>query len=362
MKLTDRIIKTTQPTSKDRFISDGDSLYLRVTPSGNKTFLIRSKHNGKSTWKSIGVYPTMSLLAARKARENFSLSRDSVADVYLAFDKVVLSKLKRPQISRDRFDRDILPTIGQVPVRDITRTDIFKVINPILARGSKVAANRTLVDIKQFFQFAYERGYSDDNPALPITRKSCGGKETPRSRVLDFNELQGFLQGLLDDLHGKRGKGVTTIAALYLCVLTGQRASEVLWIMVNWQPGVKLIVLPPEICKTRSHKVHLSIPARAALKLSYGLPAPNDHRVLSRALLRDEVTFTPHDLRRTLATRVADLGVMPHISEKILNHVMTGMMAVYNHAEYLPERKAALDLWGRKVSELRRKRHQPELV
>lgn len=356
MRLTDRIIRNTNPTSKDQFISDGDGLYLRVQPSGTKTFLIRTKHNGKSNWKSIGVYPSLSLLGARKARENSTLSQDSVAEIYRQFDRDVLAHYKRPEISRERFDNDILPVLGKLAVRDVTRTDIFKVINPILARGSKVMANRTLADMKHLFQFAYERGYSEDNPTLPITRKSCGGKEVPKDRALAFDELQAFVHGLLGEFHGKRGMGAMTIVALYLCVLTGQRASEVLWIIENWQPGMKVIILPPEICKTRSHQVHLSVSSRAVLKLTQGLPAPSDHRVLSHALRRDEATFTPHDLRRTLATRLSDLGVAPHVIEKILNHRMTGVMAVYNHAEYLPERMAALELWGRKVAELRRKK------
>ncbi len=49
--------------------------------------------------------------------------------------------------------------------------------------------------------------------------------------------------------------------------------------------------------------------------------------------------YTPHDLRRTMATRLSDLGVMPHVIEKMLNHQMEGVMAVYNRAEYLEERK-----------------------
>ena len=74
------------------------------------------------------------------------------------------------------------------------------------------------------------------------------------------------------------------------------------------------------------------------------------------ALRRLGAFFTPHDLRRTFASRMADLGVAPHVIEKILNHKLEGMMAVYNHAEYMPEREAAMKLWGLKVAALRRKK------
>ncbi len=79
---------------------------------------------------------------------------------------------------------------------------------------------------------------------------------------------------------------------------------------------------------------------------------------LSRAVLRMraegllKVEFTPHDLRRTFSTRMADMGVMPHVVEKCLDHLMEGVMAVYNRSTYEPERRAAMALWGDKLNEL----------
>jgi integrase len=361
MKLTDRSIRSIKSTGKDQFISDGDGLYLRVKPSGTKTFLIRTTLAGKTRWTSIGDYPDLTLLAARRKRETFTSTVDTVATVYAEFDANVLSQYRRPEVARARFTADIIPQLGTLPIVEVRRQDMFKVIQPILNRGSKVMANRTLTHLKNLFQFAFERGYIENNPALPISRKSCGGREVSRSRVLTFDELERFLGALLDDLHGKRGMGATTVASLYLCVLTGQRASEVLWIMANWVPGQREIIVPSTHTKSRKpHLVHLAPAARAALKFSHGFPLPGDHRVLSRALRRIEATFTPHDLRRTLATRISDLGVEPYIVEKILDHTMSGVMAVYNRAEYLAGRKAALYLWGRKVAELRRKTQRPK--
>jgi integrase len=83
-------------------------------------------------------------------------------------------------------------------------------------------------------------------------------------------------------------------------------------------------------------------------------PFESDHRALSQAARDLGCDWTPHDLRRTCATRMADLGVAPHIIEKILNHKMDGMMAVYNHSEYLTERRAASLVWGRAVARVRK--------
>jgi len=54
-----------------------------------------------------------------------------------------------------------------------------------------------------------------------------------------------------------------------------------------------------------------------------------------------------------MATRMADMGVEPYIVEKCLNHKMSGVMAIYNHAEYLPQKKAAWRLWARYLLRLR---------
>lgn len=56
-----------------------------------------------------------------------------------------------------------------------------------------------------------------------------------------------------------------------------------------------------------------------------------------------------HDLRRTCKTKMAELGVAPHVSEKILGHKLTGMLVVYDQYDYIPEQQAAAELWADKI-------------
>jgi integrase len=63
-------------------------------------------------------------------------------------------------------------------------------------------------------------------------------------------------------------------------------------------------------------------------------------------------TFTPHDLRRTAATRMNSIGVAPHVVEKILNHSVQGLMATYNRADYAKERMDAQEKWARSLVHL----------
>jgi len=62
--------------------------------------------------------------------------------------------------------------------------------------------------------------------------------------------------------------------------------------------------------------------------------------------------FTPHDLRRTFATRLNELKVGPHIVEKILNHRLSGVMAVYNQTDYFEERAIAMQLWADRLDRI----------
>jgi hypothetical protein len=62
--------------------------------------------------------------------------------------------------------------------------------------------------------------------------------------------------------------------------------------------------------------------------------------------------WTLHDLRRTAATGMQRLKIPPHVVDRVLNHVsgtIRGVAAIYNRFEYLEERRAALDAWGRHV-------------
>jgi integrase len=82
-------------------------------------------------------------------------------------------------------------------------------------------------------------------------------------------------------------------------------------------------------------------------------PAPLKGRSKAAAtLLLARGKWSPHDLRRTMASRMGDLGIAPHVIERCLNHRPEGIRAVYQRSELLPERRAAFDQWGAKLERL----------
>lgn len=355
MPLTDREVRHAEPAEKVKWLADGDGLYLKITPAGARVWYFRSQRAGAPPWTKLGEYPRVSLLEARnKAHSKASqLSTRTVASVYPEYVSVLERQYDEPQQVKDRFARDILPALGDRRLDSVTRTDCSDLLKRIVDRGSLVAANRTLPDIKRFFAWCVERGWLDTNPAALITRRSVGGRERSRNRALSFEELAVVIGQL---------KPTRTGLGLACILITGQRPEEVQRIDRAELVSRSWWHIPAERTKPRRlQKVYLSPQARAVLTQAFRLYGPRPFASLNRCALaraasriRGVPKFTPHDFRRTMSTRLADLGVAPHVTEKMLNHKLEGVLAVYNVAEYLPERRAAWRLWGVKLAALRR--------
>lgn len=364
--ITDRHIKYLRPTDKVQYLCDEGGLYLKVSAAGTKTWTWRSQEARNRRWIKIGRYPAMSLLEARqKTQELNSIGVKALRTVQSAYLEY-LPQLRRHYASHGEIERrfwvDVLPFIGEKRIDEVTRQDLSDILHHIVQRGSPVAANRTFADVNHFMNYCVARGWISSNPLLGVTRRHIGGKEIPKDRNLSFDELELFIPALLEDRFA-----LETRLALGLLLTTGQRSGEILGLHKRevdrtwWH-------IPPERTKNRKEqKVYLSPQARALLRIAFkhfgARPFSSDTRALAKALSRLEwpEPFTPHDIRRTVATRMADLGVLPHVIEKVLNHRAPGVVAVYNRAEYLPERKAAWRLWGRHLAALRRQNAKARL-
>lgn len=356
MNLTDRAVKNLKPAEKDAFVSDGGGLYLRVRPTGTKTFLFKSQR-GKTRWVTLGQYPELTLAEARRKAAALAGStlpeKKTVAEVWEAFFQHKQRTVKRPDVIRQQVEFNLLPKLGTKQIQSVRRADVAAMLAEIVERGSPVSANRTLAYTKQIFDFAVQQGWLDTNVVTPLSSKVVGGREKPRTRTLTGSEIHALLRWL-ETSPAAPG----TRCCLALTLITGQRAGEVESIQPEHVAG-PWWTLPGETNKSkRDHKIYLTPLARKVL--SY-LPAkrPTTY-ALGQALERFATSagiphFTPHDLRRTMATRLADAGVAPHVIEKMLNHQMVGVMAVYNHAEYLPERRLAWRLWSRLLLQWRKK-------
>lgn len=304
----------------------------------------------------------------------------TVEQLFLEFYTRFIKIHRKDPVEVERmFNRDVLPAIGGAKLKDITRRDILsKVLDPITDRGAGTQANKTLSILKQMFDFAVERDLMQGNPISTAKKKNVGGIEKPRTRALEFEELIQVFERL-----PKLGVSTQVIYALKFIALTGCRPIEVTG--AQWQEfdfEKMMWTIPAERVKqnkgeNRIHKVPINQnmlimldELRASfsyLGSKYVFPSttcinsgpgeqPIDRHSLSRAVNRkqkelDVPKFVPHDLRRTMATRLGDddIGTDPIVVEKILNHQLQGMQKVYNLQEYMEKRKVALSKWTEKL-------------
>jgi integrase len=245
-----------------------------------------------------------------------------------------------------------------LPVTAISQREIAKLLNKIVDSSGIATSNRFRAALAAFLRWTIEQGIRlpDGNVASNIRPR----KEQSRARVINEKELNAVWRGCRDDDHG---------TIIRLLMLTGQRAAEIG--SLRWDEiRDDRIELPGSRTKNKHpHSVPLSAPAKAILDCRrilgrvhvFGRDDTHGFRGwgLSKRRLDERVAkagavlphWTVHDLRRTAATGMINLGIQPHVVEAVLNHVghKSGVAGIYNRATYDAEKRKALECWAQHV-------------
>jgi integrase len=396
--LTDLKIKNLSTPSKRKEVPDGKigGLYLVLQPSGARSWALRYRVDGLPRKLTLGSSPNLGLGEARRkaqealgaiaggrdpakakraARESAKAARADEDNRVARVAELFLERYVKHNVGAswgkevERLLRvEILPRIGAKRIGDVTKHDILAILDAIVDRGSPVAANRALAVLRRFFNWAADvRGLIMVSPCKGIDAPTA---EMGRDRVLGDHEIRAAWAAF-------EGAGEPFEAIAKLLLLTGARCAEIA--EARWHE-IDLAGKTLTIAKERSkngvaHEFPLSPAAlkiiddltRVEGKAGYlftrdGLrPVRNLSRLreaVRRAAIErgggdsDKVAPTLHDLRRTVASRLAELGIAPHVIEKILNHrsgTIRGVARVYNRYSYSLERRQALDAWARRL-------------
>lgn len=348
---------------------------LRVFPSGVKSFVLVYRHLGRPRRMTLGRYPVTGLAEARaKALDALKLidaGTDPQADAEstghperYTFEQAVRSFVKlhcerhnRPVTARDTeriLNNYFVSRWARRDIRELTKTDILKVLDDIVEEGLPSAANHALAAIRKFFNWCVERGMLDASPCLGIKKPAANNT---RDRVLDIGEMTAVWKAA--ELVGYPFGPIVK-----LLILTGQRRNEVAnmqWSQLDF--AAKTWTLPAELTKNgRQHVLPLTPQTVTLLRAlphftsDYVFPARGENPAFahfSRGKVKLDALsgvkdWTLHDLRRSAATHLAKLSVAPHVIERILNHVsgtFGGVAGVYNRFQYLDEMRKALAMW-----------------
>ena len=271
---------------------------------------------------------------------------------------------------RRYLERNVYPAFGAMPMSAVRTEHVRDLVFAIRDAGHGQAAVAVRNLLKRVWDYALACGVVADNP-VRVTPVKYISTAKARSRALNEAEIGMFFRRL--DAAPLRPM---LQIALRLILLTLTRKSEVRlarWEHIDLKHGEWEI--PPENSKTGTGQiVYLSRQASALLermrppaqRVGYVFPAlgsdgssPIGQSTLNRALghaQRGIVHFTVHDLRRTGATRLSEMGYNPDWIEKALNHKLRGVRGIYNRAEYGPQRRKMLQEWADSLDSLQNSR------
>ena len=338
--------------------SDGGGLYFRKRKN-SASWVIRRTQNKIASFVTIGRFPEMSLAEARiqlhkfgnRSAENLTVS--NLLDDWFDQNEKIWKRPKQMEGYIRRLTADD-PHVVAMNIHVVDLMIVRKSLKRYARNHGDVAANRLMEILKQVFKHAVQVGYLKYSPIADLTRKVVGGVEKTRERVLTNDEIR---------LLWSAGHHHTDLFRFLL--LSGQRIRETQ--LAQWEHiiGDRWFIPAANNKSSRDHWVALSRQAHDILdsipngrgKIFGTTSETAVQAYLKRWCSRNKIgennqatkhqgSFTPHDLRRTFATRLNELKVGPHIVEKILNHKMSGVMVVYNQAEYEDERIAAMQLWA----------------
>jgi integrase len=317
--------------------------------------------------------------------------RLTVKELFLRWERVELSGRKDGgKEVRRSFEKDVLPAIGDLASEDVKRATIAAILDTVVERGARILARNLLGDLRQMFGFAIKRGLIENDPTSHLKRNDFGMK-VERDRVLAEVEIKALWKAL-------PGSGMTKANQLALSIQLGTacRIGEILqarWEHVDLEAGTWRIpaanaknarehtialsefvlarfqslntitgtkknaqgkdvacpwVMPARL--TESHVDLKSITKQVADRQRGEKDAMSKRSTSGKALILSGGQWTPHDLRRTAATMMVQLGAAPDVVERCLNHVeQNRMKRIYQRHDYAAEMKQAWQLLGQRL-------------
>jgi len=387
--LTNNEILKAKPREKDFTLHDGDGLFLLVKTSGKKLWRFRyQRPNSTSrTNLSLGAYPALTLAAARQIRdqhlsllaqdidpqqqqeivsEQRQIELDSVFSTVAANWFQLKSKSVTPDYAKDiwrSLDKDVFPTIGEIPVQEIKARTIIEALEPIKARGALETVRRLVQRINEIMIYAVNTGLIDANPASGVGMAF----ERPKKQsmpTLRPEELPTLMRSLV-----MSNLSIPTRCLIEWQLLTLVRPSEASgtrWAEIDLD--AKLWTIPAERMKAkREHIIPLSRQALEILEVMTPISSHREHVFPSRNDPKEPMNsqtanaaikrmgygnkLVAHGMRSIASTAMNEANFNADVIESALAHSdKNEVRRAYNRSTYLKQRIELMDWWGNLVS------------
>jgi integrase len=392
-KLTDVVVKTAQAREKSYKLSDGGGLYLEVMPNGSRYWRLKYRYMGKEDRLALGVYPNVSLAAARKkankARDDLeqNISPKEVERQHKlaksigaanTFEAVALEWLAKetPHWSKSHtvrtnqiLQQKLFPWLGNRPIGEITPPELLAALRRTEIKGTLETAKRAQQTSSQVFRYAVATGRADRDPSQDLK----GALATPKGKnfaaITDPKEVANLLRAI-DHYSGT----YVVKTALQLSPLVFLRPSELRtleWSEIDFDqerieiPAAKMkmrlphiVPLAPQSLAILRYIQPITGKGRYVFPSARGASRPlseNGVRTALRSMGFDNETMTPHGFRamaRTILDEV--LGVRVEYIEHQLAHAVKDTNGrAYNRTAHLEGRRAMMQQWADYLDKLK---------
>lgn len=384
MSLTNTAVRNAKPDSKPYKMSDEKGLYLQVTSTG-KYWRMNYRFSGKQKTLAFGVYPDVSLAAARERRDEARklLANDTDPSLVKA-----IKKQAKFEASENTFEavaqewyakkfptwapatatkvrrylvKDLYPWLGKRPIGEIGAPDLLMTIRRVESRGALELAHRIREYAGQVFRYAVATGRAERDPSGDLRGALPPVKAKHHASITEPKQIGELLRAI----SGYSGSFITK-CALQLAPLTFVRPGELRhaeWSEIDleaaeWRiPGAKMKM------KDR-HIVPLSRQALEVLESIHPLTSssryvfpglrtmdrPMSENTINAALRRlgfEKNEMTGHGFRSMASTLLHEQGWPHEAIERQLAHAeRNAVSAAYNYAEHLAKRREMMQHWA----------------
>ena len=360
---------------------DGGGLRLIITDKGTKRWAIRITVKGRRVEKGLGIYPEVSLEAARRraselrqaAKVGIDLHQEEKTvrlkarvtfrtgfEQFFAVRRQRLSNGKHVQQWENTMRDYVLPAIGDLPIADIGAADLLDVVTPIWFEKPETAS-RVLQRLKATFDSAILRGFREKaNPCTGIAAElGTSHRKVKHHLALPWKEVPAFFASL----DGREMQQSSRLLFRFL-ILTACRSGEArgaTWKEVNFNertwsiPADRMKAGLEHIAPLAEGAVHVLACAKSAQDTGLIFPgragqALSDN-TLSKAMRDWGVKGTPHGFRSAFKDWAAESGVRDEVSEVALAHVdRNKVRAAYRRTDFLEERRQVMESWSQFVT------------
>lgn len=381
MALSDTKLRSllNKPYSGKPELTDGDGLSARISPNGTIAFQYRYRWLGKAVRLTVGHYPTMTLKDARVVIGDMRELYTKGLDPKIYFSKGETEATLKDCLDYwwDKYAAQLKPNtqtlyksvvyntmytqFGNTPVKDVPVSSWVKFFDKQEKLNPK-KARVLLMQLRSVINWCISRQFISSCEVLKLSPKTIGKRPDIGDRVLTYTELAKIWLAL------ENCKIVTSNKLLHqMLLLYGARLSEMrlanasefnmedmIWTTPREHSKMGNVIRRPIFKQVEPYIERLLNNGNEVLFAGQEIDKAIDRSSANLFMrkLRESIDipeWRTHDFRRSIVTNLSSEGVMPHVTEKMLGHELSGVMAVYNKHDWIDDQRDAYELYADKI-------------